>query len=661
MGAITTLTANLEMNSARYRQEADRATRQTQRFRREVAKTNGNVVYLKKSFQGAAQGIAAIDGPLGGVSSRISSVNSLVTSGALKWAGLGAAIAGTTYALWKSVAVAEETERQQLKQQALLRATGMASGKTVEILDSQARAVARNTLASTDGIREAQNVLLTFRSISGPVFDQAIKLSQDLAAVMGGTAKSSALQLAKALEDPKTGLTALRRAGVSFTEQEKEVIQKLHESGEAAKAQGLILAKLSAQVGGAGTAEAGGLSGSFDTLGQSVSEFLEKVDNKLGTSTALTGFVNGLAGAVDSLSESVSPSVSNEKEFVTLTERKLELQEKIAELDRNRFTFSGFFMGNNEQILNAESEIEAINRRINELQQERISQTQAEQAAQDEQLRVQREALEQKRLEKAEIEEQERVKAEERRIAEEEKQQERIERELEQLDYKLASEEEKLRISYENRSEIIRQAEEKKIRDADVLREMQARNEEKFKRDQQRLEEKNKKKDQGLDKNHWAMKLKGAAKYFGDMTGLSLSGSKTLFKIQKAAALAQAIVATPAAVAEAIKNGGGLPWGAIPGAITLAHQLSQIAAIKSAEFDAGGGGSAAGGAASGGDFSPASVEPEALTPEQDPEALQRTVRVHWDVQDGDMIPARSAKHIYDQLLEQNNLKAEFVK
>lgn len=66
--------------------------------------------------------------------------------------------------------------------------------------------------------------------------------------------------------------------------------------------------------------------------------------------------------------------------------------------------------------------------------------------------------------------------------------------------------------------------------------------------------------------------------------------SKTMFKINKALALANAVVTLPSAVVKAIENGGGLPWGAIPGAITLAAGLAQIAAIRSTTFEGGGGG-----------------------------------------------------------------------
>jgi hypothetical protein len=45
-----------------------------------------------------------------------------------------------------------------------------------------------------------------------------------MAAAGFGTAESNATQLGKALQDPIKGITALNRAGITFTEDQKELI-----------------------------------------------------------------------------------------------------------------------------------------------------------------------------------------------------------------------------------------------------------------------------------------------------------------------------------------------------------------------------------------------------------------------------------------------------
>ncbi|AQQ67492.1 hypothetical protein Mag101_07445 [Microbulbifer agarilyticus] len=325
---IATLVANLEMNSASFRKEMDQARARTKSFTKDLRNTSAANDGFARSMRGAAQGVVAIDGPLGGVAGRLGAVNSLVTGGSVAWAGLGVAIAGATAVMYKSVRAAEEMERGQLKIEALLKATEGASGRTAAQLDEQARAVARNTLASISGIRDAQGVLVTFRSVQTDVFDKAIVLSQDLAAVMGGSAKSAALQLGKALEEPSTGLTALRRAGVSFTEAEKEQIRVMEESGRVAEAQRLILAKLEKQVGGAGAAEAGGLAGKVDSLSQSWQEFLEAI----GETRTAGSSIEWLTGAVENLRRGLAPTESElqELEFKKLHKQYVWHQEMLA-------------------------------------------------------------------------------------------------------------------------------------------------------------------------------------------------------------------------------------------------------------------------------------------------------------------------------------------
>ncbi len=76
--------------------------------------------------------------------------------------------------------------------------------------------------------------------------------------------------------------------------------------------------------------------------------------------------------------------------------------------------------------------------------------------------------------------------------------------------------------------------------------------------------------------------------------------NKKLFGIQKAASLAQAVVALPAAVIESFKNAGGYPWGIAPAAAMAAAGAKQIATIKSSSFGGGGSGSGVGAIGGGG-------------------------------------------------------------
>jgi hypothetical protein len=113
-----------------------------------------------------------------------------------------------------------------------------------------------------DVIKATQAKLLTFRELTktadkmGGSFDRATLAAIDMAAAGFGDATSNATQLGKALNNPIAGITALNRAGIQFTEDQKSLIASLVESGEILKAQDIILSEIEAQVGGTAAATA---------------------------------------------------------------------------------------------------------------------------------------------------------------------------------------------------------------------------------------------------------------------------------------------------------------------------------------------------------------------------------------------------------------------
>lgn len=84
--------------------------------------------------------------------------------------------------------------------------------------------------------------------------------------------------------------------------------------------------------------------------------------------------------------------------------------------------------------------------------------------------------------------------------------------------------------------------------------------------------------------------LKNTLGAMAQMTSGVAQHSKAMFKVNKALALAQAVVALPSSVMQSFENGGGYPWGLIPAGLMLATGLQQINAIRSSQFEGGGGG-----------------------------------------------------------------------
>jgi len=131
------------------------------------------------------------------------------------------------------------------------------------------------TLFDEKAFQKGFSLLTSFKNIGIDSYSRVAETAADLAQINQVDLKSSFLQLAKALSDPTRGLTALARSGVIFTEQQREMILALHESGQEMEAQAEILRIVEGSYKGAARAAAEGLAGSFDSLGQKVRDFNE--------------------------------------------------------------------------------------------------------------------------------------------------------------------------------------------------------------------------------------------------------------------------------------------------------------------------------------------------------------------------------------------------
>jgi hypothetical protein len=141
--------------------------------------------------------------------------------------------------------------------EAAVQSTGGAAGRSVAQLEEMAAGLQRISLYDDDQIlKEVTANLLTFTNVTGTQFDKAQVAILNLSTRLGTDLTSASVQVGKALNDPIKGVTALGRAGVQFTAQQKELITTLAESGDVAGAQSIILGELETQFGGAAEAAA---------------------------------------------------------------------------------------------------------------------------------------------------------------------------------------------------------------------------------------------------------------------------------------------------------------------------------------------------------------------------------------------------------------------
>jgi hypothetical protein len=158
-----------------------------------------------------------------------------------------------------------------------LKSTGSAVGYTSEQLQKMASDLQNKTIFGDEEIlKDATAQLLTFTNIAGTNFARTQKIALDLATRLDGDLKSASIQLGKALNDPVANLTALSRAGIQFSKDQKSVIKSLTETGNLAEAQTIILDELEKQYGGSAEAAAAAGMGPFKQLANAVMDLSEE-------------------------------------------------------------------------------------------------------------------------------------------------------------------------------------------------------------------------------------------------------------------------------------------------------------------------------------------------------------------------------------------------
>lgn len=168
-----------------------------------------------------------------------------------------------------------EAEKVQAQLTARIKSTGAAAGLTIGELNKMAASLQFKTSFDDEAIGGAQALLLTFTKIGRDVFPKATEAVLDLSTAMGTDLNSAALQVGKALNDPVAGITALSRAGVQFSQSQKDTIKQLVETGRQAEAQTIILKELETQMGGAAVAARNTLGGALQALENSFNNLLE--------------------------------------------------------------------------------------------------------------------------------------------------------------------------------------------------------------------------------------------------------------------------------------------------------------------------------------------------------------------------------------------------
>lgn len=224
-----------------------------------------------------------------GVDEAKSKSNGLVSGlsaigGGVVTAGIGVAsagIAGLTAFLFDSTKASSEAEDIQSQLNSVLKSTGGIAGVTADNVNNLATSLSKVTKFEDDSIVSGENLLLTFTNIGKDVFPATTEIMLDMSQAMKQDLSTSAIQLGKSLNNPKEGLTALTRVGVTFTDEQKALVESLQDSGDMAGAQTVILQELQKEFGGSAKAAGETASGAFEIFKNTLGNVKETIGGSL--------------------------------------------------------------------------------------------------------------------------------------------------------------------------------------------------------------------------------------------------------------------------------------------------------------------------------------------------------------------------------------------
>ena len=260
---------------------------------------------FKTSLRETAASVAVLDGPLGGMASRLNALATTIGTAGLLIGGIGVAAAAAAFGLVKLTQATSDFERSQLRLQNVLKATGNEAFVTLKEINDLALELSRDTLASLDEARTAGAAVLTSPNIRGVEdVERILRLAQDFTEVFAGTSLAeNARFLGAAFDSPISAFDNLRERGIKLSDQLRETLRTLEESGQRAEAAGILFAELERRVGGAG--EIGGLPGTLHQVGVELERNVQLFGELLGISDAVATVMQQVADSQRALGDAV--------------------------------------------------------------------------------------------------------------------------------------------------------------------------------------------------------------------------------------------------------------------------------------------------------------------------------------------------------------------
>lgn len=286
--ALYTLTVDLLAETGSFERDLGKAARLSDRSARAMRQMQRE---MSDSFAQAARDAKV-------------SVTSIDLSLATLSKGFAAIGGGAVFGMFIKETVDAQNELAQLN--AALKSTGQAAGYNGRQLVEMAERMAKSTVQSSGDIINAQTRLLSYTGIVGENFPRALQLAIDQSVRLGEEVTQSAETIGKALEYPAEGISALTKQGFRFSDQQKELLKDLAETGRLAEAQAIVMGVMEESYAGAGQAARDTLGGALIGLRESFNDLLgSKADS--GGIHAATAAINSFANNLDVVAAAATP------------------------------------------------------------------------------------------------------------------------------------------------------------------------------------------------------------------------------------------------------------------------------------------------------------------------------------------------------------------
>ena len=232
----------------------------------------------------------------------------------------------------ESIALFMVQEDAEARVEAVLRSTNNAAGFTLGQLKAIATEMQGVTSFGDEDVLDSMSLLLTFANVTNDTFKQTLMTAADLSVILKTDLRSAMMQLGKALDNPIEGYRKLKDSGVSFSDQQKQMIYDFQNAGDAVSAQGVIMAAILGQVGGAAERMADTTSGKFKQLTNRIGDIKEAIGE---------GLVLGAFGVLEGSADSALTAIEDDLDLVTAKiqlaiENTFAFGDALAEVGRER-------------------------------------------------------------------------------------------------------------------------------------------------------------------------------------------------------------------------------------------------------------------------------------------------------------------------------------